>query len=328
MAQTDSFDLLAQFNVSAIVESILDPNNMIGIAVRVIIILLVIWLVIKLVKHLMNRVLREQLEDVGIGDTRFPLMVRLVSLLIWIIGLFIIITMVPGMEGIFSVLIVSGAAIGIVVGLIVQKPATNIVTGILMAAFRPFKVGDTVTIKDTWGVVEEITLWHTTVRTFQDNARMVIPNGVMSDEIITNHHMTDQRRQMWIDIGIAYDADIDRAREIMLGYADAHPMCMHGKDVEPLVRLIELGDFSVNMRLYCWSSTPGEGYGMACDLREQIKKHFDSEGIEIPFPYTTMVYKKDLDEESKQHKPYKKVEIAKPAKKVSTTQADDSMDGE
>jgi small-conductance mechanosensitive channel len=328
MAQTESFDLLAQFNVSAIVESILDPTNTIGIAFRIVIILLVIWLAVKLVKRLMNRVLRDSLEDMGIGDTRFPLMVRLVSLLIWMIGLFIIIMMIPGMEDLFLYLLGASAAIGIVIGLIVQKPATNIVTGILMAVFRPFKVGDTVTIKDTWGVVEEITLWHTTVRTFQDNARMVIPNGIMSDEIITNHHMTDQKRQMWIDIGIAYDADIDRAREVMLEYANAHPVCMHGKDVEPLVRLTELGDFAVNMRLYCWSETPGAGYGMACDLREQIKKHFDAEGIEIPFPYTTMVYKKDLIEEAEQHKPYKKVKIAKPDKKVSKKLVEDAMDGE
>ncbi len=328
MAQTDSFDLFAQFNATAIVESILDPNNMVGIAVRIIIILFITWLVVKLVKHLMNRVLREQFEEVGIGDTRFPLMVRLISLLIWIIGLFIIITMIPGMQSSFEGLLVASAAIGIVIGLIVQKPATNIVTGILMAVFRPFKVGDTVTIRDNWGVIEEITLWHTTVRTFQDNARMVVPNAIMSDEIITNHHMTDPRRQMWIDIGIAYDADIDRAREIMLEYANAHPVGLHGRDVEPLVRLTELGDFALNMRLYCWSKTPGEGYGMACDLREQIKKHFDAEGIEIPFPYTIMVYKKDLEEEAKRHEPYKKVKIAKPAKKVSKKQVEDIMDGE
>jgi len=299
MLQSDSFNIFAQLNTTEIINAILDPDNVFGMAIRVIVILLATWTAVRLVRRLMTKVLREHLAEVGIGDTRFPLMLRLISMGIWIIGLFIAITMIP-----------------------------NIITGILMAVFQPFRVGDTVTINDTWGVVEDITLWHTTVRTFQDNARMVVPNSVMADEIIFNHHMTDQRRQMWIDIGIAYDADIDRSREIMLEYANAHPVCMHGRDVEPMVRLTELGDFAVNLRLYCWSKTPGEGYGMACDLKEQIKKRFDAEGIEIPYPYHTIVYKKDLEEESKLQKPYKKVDAPKPEKKVLKKRTDETMDSD
>jgi len=328
MLQSDSFNIFAQLNTTEIINAILDPDNVFGMAIRVIVILLATWTAVRLVRRLMTKVLREHLAEVGIGDTRFPLMLRLISMGIWIIGLFIAITMIPGMEGMFMGALAGASIIGIVIGFAAQKPASNIITGILMAVFQPFRVGDTVTINDTWGVVEDITLWHTTVRTFQDNARMVVPNSVMADEIIFNHHMTDQRRQMWIDIGIAYDADIDRSREIMLEYANAHPVCMHGRDVEPMVRLTELGDFAVNLRLYCWSKTPGEGYGMACDLKEQIKKRFDAEGIEIPYPYHTIVYKKDLEEESKLQKPYKKVDAPKPEKKVPKKRTDETMDSD
>jgi small conductance mechanosensitive channel len=99
---------------------------------------------------------------------------------------------------------------------------------------------------------------------------------------------------LWhVDFGIAYDADIDLARSIILDEIDKHPDVMHDQDRKVMV--LELSDFSVNLRAIFWVRDRPTAWGTGCDIRESVKKRFDKEGVEIPFPYRTIVYKKDLE---------------------------------
>jgi small-conductance mechanosensitive channel len=108
-----------------------------------------------------------------------------------------------------------------------------------------------------------------------------------------------------VDIGISYDSDIDLARKIMIEEAKKHYNTMtlsqirrHDASIQEndvvAVRLTELGDFAMNLRLLIWVEDRSLAYNTGCDIREAIKKRFDAEGIEIPFPYRTIVYKNDL----------------------------------
>ena len=120
--------------------------------------------------------------------------------------------------------------------------------------------------------------------------------------MIINSTITDERICRHIEIGIAYDADIDKAKHIFREEVLNHPLHIDGRNEEQIakgvdeviVRVITLGDFAVTLRAWAWANNPPESFQMACDVLESVKKRFDREGIEIPFPYWTLVYKKDL----------------------------------
>jgi len=84
------------------------------------------------------------------------------------------------------------------------------------------------------------------------------------------------------------------ARSIILDEIDKHPDVMHEEDKEADVRVTELGDFAVKLRATFWVSDRPMAWGTGAEIRESVKKRFDSEGVEIPFPYRTVVYKKDM----------------------------------
>jgi small conductance mechanosensitive channel len=111
-----------------------------------------------------------------------------------------------------------------------------------------------------------------------------------------------------VDIGISYDSNIDKAIAIIKDEARKHPLFVDNrgidevaKDIHPVtVRTVSLGDFSVNFKAYVWSNNNDNAFILKCDLLKSVKERFDKEGIEIPFPYRTIVYKKDLNEHQKE----------------------------
>ncbi|WP_342305699.1 mechanosensitive ion channel family protein [Methanolobus sp. ZRKC5] len=224
---------------------------------------------------------------------------------IYILGILVVVNMIPSLEALSITLFASAGFAGIVLGLAAQSTLSNIISGISLAAFRPFRVGDLVTIRDEYGRITDITLRHTVVRTW-DNRRLIIPNSVISEESIINWSIEDPTVNWPIDIGISYDSDIDKARNIMVCEARKNNNVMtlsqlrnHHPDIKKedviSVRVRELGDFAVILRLLIWVEDRDIAYDNGCDLREAIKKRFDVEGIEIPFPYRTIVYKKDME---------------------------------
>jgi len=124
----------------------------------------------------------------------------------------------------------------------------------------------------------------------------------MNSENIVNHSIEELKICKMINIGISYDSDIDKALELMQDECVNHPLCIDNrtddekeKEVSQItVRVLGFGDSSINLRAYAWTTNPIKGFQMASDLNRAIKCRFDKEGIEIPFPYRTIVYKKDL----------------------------------
>lgn len=223
---------------------------------------------------------------------------------IYFITLIIVLSIIPPFRS-FSLALITGAGIaGIVVGMAAQNALGNIVSGISLAIFQPFRVGDYVSVHNDYGRVTDLSLRHTVISTW-DNRRLIVPNSIISDEAIINWSIEDPTIMWPVDVGISYDSNIDLARNIMIEEArkcldvmkydeiiSVHPDVLEGNDIKVLV--IGFGDFAVNLRLLVWVKDRVVAYLTGCELRESIKKRFDAEGIEIPFPYRTVVYKKDL----------------------------------
>jgi small-conductance mechanosensitive channel len=145
------------------------------------------------------------------------------------------------------------------------------------------------------------------IRNFE-NQRIIIPNSIISNERLVNAHYEEPKVCRFVEIGISYGSDIDLAKKIMAEEIENHPLSIDNrtpeekKDNEPVVtvRVIMLGESSVNLRAWAWSENPPDGFILFTDVIESIKKRFDKEGINIPFPQRTLSYleqdkKEDLE---------------------------------
>lgn len=224
---------------------------------------------------------------------------RSVIVLIYLTGISFAIYMIPQLRVIATSLLAGAGLFAIAIGFASQAALANVIGGLFIVLFKPYKIGDRIQIRtDLSGVVEDINLRHTVIRNFE-NKRIIIPNSVISNEVVVNSNYEDNKICKWIDMGISYGSDIDLAKEIMKDEVLKHPLFVdnrteeqvkEGEEIVP-VRVIMMGDSSVNLRAWSWAKNPPDAFVMGCDLLESIKKRFDKEGVEIPFPHRTLVYK-------------------------------------
>lgn len=170
-------------------------------------------------------------------------------------------------------------ATGFVVAFALQDSLGNFASGLLIMIFRPFDVGDAVEVAGVAGKVEAVSLLSTQMKTF-DNKAVAIPNNEVWGGVITNITATGQRR-VDMQFGIGYDDDIDKAQKILEDIINSHELVL--KDPEPVVRLHELGDSSVNFVVRPWAKTD-DVWTVFWDVTREVKKRFDAESISIPFP--------------------------------------------
>lgn len=177
-----------------------------------------------------------------------------------------------------SALAVLGAA-GLAIGLSLQSSLSNFASGVMLIIFRPFKVGDFVEAGGISGVIEEITVFSTKMRT-GDNREVIVPNGKIYGDTIVNYSARDTRR---IDMvfGIGYDDNIQQARDIMNNILNEHELIL--KDPAPVILVSELGDSSINFAVRPWVNS-GDYWNVRSELMQTIKEAFDANGISIPYP--------------------------------------------
>lgn len=179
-----------------------------------------------------------------------------------------------------SILALLGSA-GVAIGLAIQGSLSNFVGGVLILLLKPFKVGDYIK-EDTngnEGSVVSIELFYTKLTT-PDNKVIVLPNGTLANSSLTNVTACDNRR-LDIKVGISYDADIRRAKEILQKVLDEDEAVL--KDMDHFAYVDELAESSVNMGIRCWFSMDDYWQGK-WRLTENVKYALDEAGIGIPYP--------------------------------------------
>jgi small-conductance mechanosensitive channel len=266
----------------------------------VVVILIATFILAKIVKKIM---LRKE-GFVKIDLTHYKFLSHFFSGLIYFFGIVLALYSIPPLRGLAAPIFAGSGVLAIIIGFASQHAFANIIGGIFIAAYKPFRIGDRIKFidKETYGIVEDITLRHTVIRTF-DNNRIIVPNSVINSEIILNENIVDQMTIKFLDIGISYDSDMDKAIRIIQEEAKKHPEFLDNRTGEQIannedpvtVRVLEFGESSVNLRAYIWAGDPRTAFIMGCDLNKSVKQRFDKEGIEIPFPYRTIVFKNDRD---------------------------------
>ncbi|XOV83198.1 MAG: mechanosensitive ion channel family protein [bacterium] len=191
--------------------------------------------------------------------------------------LFISVASMVGIET-TSFIAILGAA-GLAIGLALQGSLANFAGGVLILMFRPYKVGDFVDAQGVSGTVSAIQIFNTIIKT-PDNKVIIVPNGSISNGIITNFSAEETRRVDFV-FGIGYNDDIAKTKETLKAIFAADERVF--ADPEPFVVLSELADSSVNFTCRVWVNA-SDYWGVYFDTMEAVKLRFDAENISIPYP--------------------------------------------
>jgi small conductance mechanosensitive channel len=266
---------------------VLLKTNGIELAINVVTAIAIFYLG-RMVVGLMMRGLKKTMQAQNVDVTLQTFVANLVRM---VLLTFVIIAAVSAL-GIqtTSFIAILGAA-GLAIGLALQGSLSNFASGVLIVMFRPYKVGDFVEAAGISGVVEEVQILTTVLKT-GDNKKVIVPNGQIMDSVITNYSANDQRRVDMI-IGVSYSDDIDKVRSTLKQLVEADDRILD--DPACTIAVSALADSSVNFVLRPWVKT-ADYWAVTFDLTEAIKKRFDKEGISIPFPQRDVhLYKATAD---------------------------------
>jgi small conductance mechanosensitive channel len=202
-----------------------------------------------------------------------------ISSLVNIILKVLLVVSVASMIGIQTTSFVAAiGAAGLAIGLALQGSLANFAGGVLILLFRPFKIGDWIEAQSVSGTVDSIQIFHTVLRT-GDNKTVIVPNGNLSNGIITNYNRQPTRKVVF-DVGVDYDADLQKVREVLLMLAD-DPRVL--KDPAPVVVVSALGESAITMSLRVWVDTPNY-WDVLFMFNEHARDRLRAEGVDIPFP--------------------------------------------
>ena len=224
------------------------------------------------ISRLLGRLLEKNNVDVTL--------VRFAENLIYYALIVVVLIAAVGQLGIntTSFLTIVGAA-GLAIGLALKDSLSNFAAGVMLILFRPFRVGDFVEAGGVTGTVQGITMFNSILNT-PDNQKVIVPNGIVTSNVITNVTANTTRRVDLV-IGIGYDDDVAKAKEVLTGIINAEKRIL--PDPAPKIAVSELGDSSVNFVVRPWVKTE-DYWDVYFDLTEKIKITFDKEGISIPYP--------------------------------------------
>lgn len=197
--------------------------------------------------------------------------------------LILFLVMVLGQFGVQTASIIAAlGAAGLAIGLALQGTLQNIAAGIMLLVLRPFRVGEYIDTGSVSGIVEEIGLFATELRT-PDGLYRLAPNSLLWPAPVTNFSRITRRREE-LTIGIAYEDDIEKALDLMRGVILADPRVE--KETEPNVFVAQLADSAVLLRAWYW--TPADVWWWTTrDILKKVKLAFDANGITIPYPQVT-----------------------------------------
>ena len=236
-------------------------------------------LIIKWIKGSLNRLFIKRKTEPTVAS--FTMSIVSISLTILLIAITI------GTLGVnttsFAALLAAG---GMAVGMAMSGTLQNFAGGIMILGFKPFKAGDHIITQGYEGIVMEVNIVSTKIRTF-DNAVIVMPNGSLFNSNITNVTNTNLRRIKW-NIDVAYGTDVDEAKKLILDIINADERVLHADAsqptvADPAVNLNNMKDSSIELFARAWS-TVGDYWGVYFSVLENIYRELPKHGIEFPFP--------------------------------------------
>ncbi|MDY3618538.1 mechanosensitive ion channel family protein [Agathobaculum sp.] len=262
-------------------------------------VLLTVWGA-KLVSRIFRKMIERQ-KLVSSSNATVLAFLRYVAVAaVYFAGFAVIVSNIPFLSAGLNKVLAAGGVIALVAGFAAQEALGSVVSGLMILAFKPFVIGDVVRYldHDISGVVEEITLHHTTIRTWE-NKRVIIPNSKMNSAIIENADYADSKVCVLLEIGVTYESDLALAKQLLTDAVASHPDYLDNRTPDEkaanvpavLVRVIELGESAVTLRAWVWAKDNATAAAMKSDLLQSVKTAYEQEGIEIAYPHMVVIEK-------------------------------------
>ena len=222
------------------------------------------------------------------GKVSWKMLRKAIVALVVILGAITAINQIPTLAGTLTTILAGSGILAVVIGFAAQESFGNLISGVFLTLFKPFDVGDRVTLPDRGisGIIEDLTLRHTVIRTVADT-RELIPNAVMGSAIVENGNYVDGTLTLIpIEVDVAYDTDLDLAVRVMREALLSHPLCAGEKP--PKVLVTGFGGSGISMRGFLPIRDPALFHQAGSDARILVKKAFDANGITIPYLTVTI----------------------------------------
>lgn len=247
-----------------------------GSILKAVLVFIVGKFLISLLKKLTVRMLEKRKVDVSI-KTFIKSLVNITLTILLIVS-------VVGALGVettsFAALLASA---GVAIGMALSGNLQNFAGGLVILLFKPYKVGDWIEGQNVSGTVKEIQIFHTVLAT-ADNKLIYVPNGVLSNSVVTNYNTQNMRRVEWV-VGVEYGENYEKVETVVNGLIDAEQRIL--KDPAPFVALKALSASSVDIVIRAWVK-PEDYWGVYFDMNKTIYETFNKQGIGFPFPQLTV----------------------------------------
>ncbi|MEM2086975.1 MAG: mechanosensitive ion channel family protein [Archaeoglobaceae archaeon] len=257
-----------------------------NVTVRDVIFAFIVILIAFIIAKFIAISLRRSLADKMRKD-QLELLIKFVYAVILLIA---IVTVTPILGVSLTGLLVAGGIVGIVIGFASQRVVSNLLSGLFLIAERPIKIGDQIVVGNIAGIVEDMNIMSTIVRTY-DGLYVRIPNETLFTSNITNPVANLARRFEYL-IPISYESDIEKAIDIIKRVIEEHPFAL--KNPPARVFIDDLGDRGVNVVVRIWAPS-NIWFDVKMELLWKIASELEKNGIEIPFPQIVLWFGKDFE---------------------------------
>lgn len=268
-----------------------------------IIIILLILITAMVISRILTRLMKKR------NFRNLPIWLKVKKYMIITITIYGILTLFIPAKTILDPLLASGGIVAVVVGLAAQETVGNLISGFMIVTFRPFHIGDLIRVNngEYVGTVVEITIRHTIIETFE-NTRVIIPNSQMNTSVLENISDIGTAKADFLYVSVSYDTDLEQAVRVLQETVAAHPDYVDPRSEEEkqqgadqvIVRVTDFKDSGIELRATIYSNDNGTCFTMLSDLRIAVKKRFDKEGIEMPYPKQDLYIKEMIKNEDVQ----------------------------
>lgn len=268
-----------------------------------IIIILLILITAMVISRILTRLMKKR------NFRNLPIWLKVKKYMIITITIYGILTLFIPAKTILDPLLASGGIVAVVVGLAAQETVGNLISGFMIVTFRPFHIGDLIRVNngEYVGTVVEITIRHTIIETFE-NTRVIIPNSQMNTSVLENISDIGTAKADFLYVSVSYDTDLEQAVRVLQETVAAHPDYVDPRSEEEkqqgadqvIVRVTDFKDSGIELRATIYSNDNGTCFTMLSDLRIAVKKRFDQEGIEMPYPKQDLYIKEMIKNEDVQ----------------------------
>ena len=268
-----------------------------------IIIILLILITAMVISRILTRLMKKR------NFRNLPIWLKVKKYMIITITIYGILTLFIPAKTILDPLLASGGIVAVVVGLAAQETVGNLISGFMIVTFRPFHICDLIRVNngEYVGTVVEITIRHTIIETFE-NTRVIIPNSQMNTSVLENISDIGTAKADFLYVSVSYDTDLEQAIRVLQETVAAHPDYVDPRSEEEkqqgadqvVVRVTDFKDSGIELRATIYSNDNGTCFTMLSDLRIAVKKRFDQEGIEMPYPKQDLYIKEMIKNEDVQ----------------------------